>query len=181
VDRSDRRTRKSGDPPRCSHGSDGKRCVYNRRPGKCLAVERKSVGIAVADDGEGRHSPARCKEPLLHRCRRVKRRKSVSDQWSTSTGHRQRPHDSVATLLSLASEVRSALGLQPATRKPMVDRARWRDVTDAESVVGRSAGRVPQPLYLCTRPRKGPQSASPDPASMRKSNGGSAFWQKPIS
>ena len=44
----------------------------------------------LADDGEGPHSPARCQGPLLHRCRRVKRRESVSGRRSRSTGHPQK-------------------------------------------------------------------------------------------
>src|ERR1017187_5082169 len=70
----------------------GKRCLsITGDPGKCQVVERKSDGVVVADDGVGPHNPARCQGPLLHRCRRVKRRKSVSDQWSRSTGHPRRP------------------------------------------------------------------------------------------
>jgi hypothetical protein len=38
---------------------DGKRCLaITGDPGKCQVAERKSEGVVVADDGEGRHSPA---------------------------------------------------------------------------------------------------------------------------
>jgi hypothetical protein len=38
---------------------DGKRCLaITGDPGKCQVAERKSEGVVLADDGEGRHSPA---------------------------------------------------------------------------------------------------------------------------
>ena len=39
-------------------GGGKRRPVITGDPGKCQVAERKSEGVVVADDGEGRHSPA---------------------------------------------------------------------------------------------------------------------------
>ena len=59
----------------------GKRCLsITGDPGKCQAAERKSEGAAVADDGGGWHSLARCEGPLLHRCTEFEVKEQVSGE-----------------------------------------------------------------------------------------------------